>query len=259
MDFKELEELISLVPEPPDLTKKMAEISAPEERGPEFIAVALVHLMAFKGEIEGYIFTLDGLKLRSGQDWDKTAGEPKKQFLASFLPQVQASVDAFTVMNTLKLQRQSIKVASEGVAAAKESSEAANTSLKIARRGTILTRIGVGVAAISAVISSGALLWQIYNQGKSIDVQLASPVSLQAVTLTSESIKSLGDAIVKAELERGNGKPVSVILDSSVQLKPITLSPESIDGLSMAVAAELERRKSAIASKDQTEAGQKAN
>ncbi|WP_444893405.1 hypothetical protein ACJJIE_02400 [Microbulbifer sp. TRSA001] len=111
--------------------------------------------------------------------------------------------------------------------AAKVSASAAKQSAQVARHGFRLTKKMFWAAVFSALVAVGALIGQIYSQNKDISVNLNSPVALQPVTLSDESISNLTHSIA-VEL-------------SKMKDEQVTLSPESIEDLRAVLRLELER------------------
>ncbi|AWF81885.1 hypothetical protein BTJ40_14210 [Microbulbifer sp. A4B17] len=127
----------------------------------------------------------------------------------------------------VKVAEEGMEVAAESTKAAQKSAAAAEASAEIARTGAAHTKVGVWVAAVSASIAALALSWQIWSQNKDLSVNLNSPVALQPVALSDESISNLTHAFA-VELSKAKGEQV-------------TLSPESIEGLRVVLRLELER------------------
>ncbi|USD19996.1 hypothetical protein MJO52_12995 [Microbulbifer variabilis] len=143
------------------------------------------------------------------------------------------------------IAQEGVHVASESSESAKMSADAARDSAEIARKGAVHTRRGVWVAAGSASIAALALFWQIVSQNKDVSVNLNSPVALQPVILSDESISNLTHAIA-VELSKVKGEPV-------------TLSPESIEELRAVLRLELERDTHIEVVETKENAKQKAN
>ncbi|WP_444890010.1 hypothetical protein [Microbulbifer sp. DLAB2-AA] len=143
------------------------------------------------------------------------------------------------------LAEEGLRIAADSSTAAKVSASAAKQSAQVAGDGVKLTKKMFWAAVVSALVAVGALIGQIYSQNKDVSVNLNSPVVLQPVPLSDESISNLTHAIA-VELSKAKGEQV-------------TLSPESIEGLRDVLILELERdaRIEVVETKEDVE--QKAN
>ncbi|WP_444931547.1 hypothetical protein ACJJIF_07155 [Microbulbifer sp. SSSA002] len=143
------------------------------------------------------------------------------------------------------IAKEGLRIAADSSAAAEVSASAAKQSAQVAGDGVKLTKKMFWAAVVSALVAVGALIGQIYSQNKDVSVNLSSPVALQPVTLSDESISNLTHAIA-VELTKAKGQQV-------------ILSAESIEGLLAALKLELESsaRIDVVETKEKVE--QKAN
>ncbi|WP_444933649.1 hypothetical protein [Microbulbifer sp. JTAC008] len=223
---------------------------------------ALGKLMALKGELESQLAIIDH-KVKGFADGNDNPSHrqlvkevhEKIGAINAFMPLIEIQIqhlekvmDRRGILEQLEVSKSSVQAALAGVdvaerglkiaednaqsanrsaLAAESSAQAAKGSSEIAHKGAVHTRRGVWVASGSAFIAALALCYQVYSQNSAVSVNLSSPVALQAVTLSDESINNLTRAL-SVELAKVKGEQV-------------TLSPESIEGLRAVLSLELER------------------
>ncbi|WP_444901312.1 hypothetical protein ACJJIG_17200 [Microbulbifer sp. SSSA007] len=145
-----------------------------------------------------------------------------------------------TAETGVEAAKEGVRVAAESTKAAKKSATAAEASAEIARTGAVHTRWGVWVAAGSALIAALALCYQIYSQNNAVSVNLNSPVDLQPITLSDDSINSLTRSIAVV-LTKTKGEIVTLSPESIEDLRVV--SDKSIYNLTHAISVEIAKAK----------------
>ncbi|WP_444958115.1 hypothetical protein [Microbulbifer sp. ZKSA002] len=254
-EFTELQERSSQIEE---------RLSLSDESGVE---VALSEYRSWKGALQcdrqalnGVSEDLEALSVEPGVNsglYQQLKNKQNKvtRVIDSFLPIIEMRIEDLERFGRDRLERNQAElsrravhaaelantIAADSSKAAKVSAGAAKQSAQVARHGVKLTKKMFWAAVFSALVAVGALIGQIYSQNKDISVNLNSPVSLQPVTLSDESISNLTHAIA-VEL-------------SKVKDEQAALSPESVEDLRAVLRLELERnaRIDVVENKEDTE------
>ncbi|WP_444886507.1 hypothetical protein [Microbulbifer sp. JMSA008] len=225
-------------------------LSQSDESGVE---VALSEYRSWKGALQcdrqalnGVAEDLEALSVEPGVNSGlyqqlKSRQNKVTRVIDSFLPIIERRIENLERLGRDRLERNQAElsrravhaaelantIAADSSTAAKVSASAAKQSAQVAGDGVKLTKKMFWAAVVSALVAVGALIGQIYSQNKDVSVNLNSPVALQPVTLSDESISNLTHAIA-VELSKAQGEQV-------------TLSPESIEGLRAVLRLELEK------------------